>query len=148
MNCGPYLALTVALAVVDADPPKTPTLTKPVMFNTPEADKILAEQGILLKRGDGHIVLAQCGSEPGLLEVWPRDKAKVCFRVTGNEGYLSLEIPSVYGIKGNEYTTEVTMTVGNEEKSFDVVKNGWTQVGETVDPNGRDHMLVEIIATR
>ncbi|WP_436844625.1 hypothetical protein [Streptomyces wuyuanensis] len=117
-------------------------------FNYPQADKILAEQGILLKRGDGHIVLAQCGSEPGLLEVWPRDKAKVCFRVTGNEGYLSLEIPSVYGIKGNEYTTEVTMTVGNEEKSFDVVKNGWTQVGETADPEDRDHMLVEIIATR
>lgn len=38
MNLGPYLALSVALAVTDADP----SISKPVMFNTPEADKILA----------------------------------------------------------------------------------------------------------
>ncbi|MGW2564038.1 hypothetical protein ACWCXB_33430 [Streptomyces sp. NPDC001514] len=117
-------------------------------FNYPQADKILAERGFLLKRGDGHIVLATCDSEPGLLEVWARSKDKVCFRFTGNSGYLSLELPSVYGIKGNEYTTEVNMTVADEEKSFDVAKNTWTPVGESADPDGREHMLVEIIATK
>ncbi|MGO4463813.1 hypothetical protein AB4039_42145, partial [Streptomyces sp. M-16] len=31
-------------------------------FGYPNADKILAERGITLKRGDGHIVLADCAS--------------------------------------------------------------------------------------
>ncbi|WP_228974868.1 hypothetical protein [Streptomyces sp. DH12] len=116
-------------------------------FNYPQADKILAEQGIKLKRGDGHITLATCG-DPALLEVWARSKEKVCFRVTGTKGYLSLELPAVYGIKGNDYNTDVTMTVDNEEKNFDVNKNTWTPVGESADPQGRDHMLLEIITSK
>ncbi|GAA4919346.1 hypothetical protein GCM10023237_44840 [Streptomyces coeruleoprunus] len=116
-------------------------------FNYPQADKILAEKGFLLKRGDGHIVLTDCGPA-GLLEVWARSKEKICFRFTGNKGYLSLELPSVYGIKGNDYTTSVTMTVNTEEKKFNVDKNSWTPVGESADPDGREHMLVEIIASK
>jgi hypothetical protein len=116
-------------------------------FNYPQADKILAEQGIKLKRGDGHIVLATCG-DPTLLEVWARSKEKICFRVTGNQGYLSLEIPAVYGVKGNDYNTDVTMTVDSEEKSFEVTKNTWTPVGESADPQGRDHMLLEIVTSK
>ncbi|MET8750872.1 hypothetical protein ABZW32_12350, partial [Streptomyces sp. NPDC004667] len=52
-------------------------------FGYPNADKILAERGITLKRGDGHIVLADCGSATDLLEVWSRANEKICFRVTG-----------------------------------------------------------------
>lgn len=113
-------------------------------FAYPGADEILAQRGFLLKRGDGHIQLADCGSDVGLLEVWPREQEKVCFRVTGDSGFLTMEIPAVYGIKGNDYSTEVDMTVGEEEKSFVVDKNAWTNVGETADPEKRDHLLVEI----
>lgn len=114
-------------------------------FAYPNADKILAEQNIVLKRGDGHITLADCASGTGLLEVWAREQTdKICFRVVGNSGWLTLEIPSVYAVKGNDYTTEVDMTVGTEEKSFDIEKNTWTAVGEAADEQGREHMLVEI----
>jgi len=114
-------------------------------FDYPNADKILAEQNIVLKRGDGHITLADCASGTGLLEVWAREKTdKICFAVKGASGWLTLEIPSVYAIKGNDYATEVDMTVGTEEKSFDVEKNTWTAVGEAADEEGREHMLVEI----
>ncbi|MFF1378794.1 hypothetical protein [Streptomyces sp. NPDC058308] len=113
-------------------------------FNYPQADKIQQEKGILLKRGDGHIMLAECGSQEGLLEIWARSKDKVCFRVIGNSGHLSLEIPAVFGIKGNSYDTDVTMTVGGREKNLDITKNTFTPVGETADPDGREHMLVEI----
>ncbi|MEU6220886.1 hypothetical protein ABZ845_25780 [Streptomyces sp. NPDC047022] len=69
-------------------------------FNYPDAAKIQQELGIVLKRGDGHIVLAACGSQDGLLEIWERNRqSHICFRVTGNSGYLSLEIPAVYGIR-------------------------------------------------
>ncbi|WP_344390916.1 hypothetical protein [Streptomyces vastus] len=114
-------------------------------FNYPNADKILAEQNIVLKRGDGHITLADCASGTGFIEVLARrTSGKVCFKVVGNSGWLTLEIPSVYSMKGNDYTTQVDMTVGAEEKSFDLDKNTWTAVGESADEQGREHMLVEI----
>lgn len=113
-------------------------------FDYPQADKILAEQGITLKRGDGHIVLADCASQTGLLEVWARSSDLVCFRVTGNSGYLTLEIPSVYAIRGNDYAAQVDMTTADEEQSYDIAKNTWTPVGESADEQGREFMLVEI----
>ncbi|KUF19418.1 hypothetical protein AT728_30535 [Streptomyces silvensis] len=119
-------------------------------FTYPGADKIRQDLGIVLKRGDGNITLAACGSAPGLLEVWARGgkQEKFCFRVTGSKGYLSLEIPSVYGIKGNAYTTDVDMTVEGTEKSFTVPANSYTPVGESTDPGGREHTLVELTARK
>ncbi|GGR74373.1 hypothetical protein GCM10010269_11770 [Streptomyces humidus] len=118
-------------------------------FDYPQADKILAEKKILLKRGDGHITLADCAGGTGLLEIMARNKTdRICFKVVGDSGWLTLEIPAVYAIKGNDYTTAVDMTVGAEEKSFDVAKNTWTAVGESADPEGREHMLVEIRSSK
>ncbi|ATZ23020.1 hypothetical protein SLAV_05575 [Streptomyces lavendulae subsp. lavendulae] len=113
-------------------------------FGYPNADKILAEKHITLKRGDGHILLADCGSATDLMEVWSRANEKICFRVTGTKGYLTLEIPAVFAVKGNAYSAKVDMTVGAEEKTFDVNKNAWTPVGESADEQGRDFMLMEI----
>ncbi|SCF80772.1 hypothetical protein [Streptomyces sp. Ncost-T10-10d] len=114
-------------------------------FRYPGADKILAEQGITLKRGDGHIMLADCSSGTGQLEVWSRKYQKVfCFKVTGDSGYLALEIPAVFSVRGNNYSTQIDMTAGDEKKSFDINKNEWTPVGESLDPGQRDFMLMEI----
>ncbi|MEU5750760.1 hypothetical protein [Streptomyces sp. NPDC047829] len=114
-------------------------------FAYPQADKILEEQGIVLKRGDGHITLADCADGPGLLQVMARREAEtICFRTVGNSGWLTLEIPAVYVMRGNDYDTQVDMTVGDEEKSFDLEKNTWTSVGESADEQGREHLLVEI----
>ncbi|WP_329558165.1 hypothetical protein OG711_01985 [Streptomyces uncialis] len=95
-------------------------------FAYPGAARILQEQGIVLKGGDGNITLVTCGSAPGLLEVWALGgrQDRFCFRFTGNQGYLSREIPSVYGVKGNAYTTDVHMTVAGTEKSFTVPESG------------------------
>ncbi|MET9381381.1 hypothetical protein ABZY09_09855 [Streptomyces sp. NPDC002928] len=113
-------------------------------FNYPGADAILADKGITLKRGDGHITLADCVTDTGQLEVWARSQDKICFNVTGDSGYLTLEIPSVYGIKGNDYTTEATMTVDDETTTYDITQNAWTAVGESADAEGREFMLVEL----
>ncbi|MFJ8712616.1 hypothetical protein ACIRD9_05340 [Streptomyces violaceus] len=113
-------------------------------FNHPQADEILEQRNVILKRGDGHITLADCASGPGLLEVSAREKERLCFRVVGDSGWLTMEIPAVYAIRGNDYTTEVDMTVGTEKKSFDIDKNAWTSVGEGNDEQGRRHVLVEI----
>ncbi|MFJ6391210.1 hypothetical protein ACIQJT_26775 [Streptomyces sp. NPDC091972] len=117
-------------------------------FDYPQADKILAEKNILLKRGDGHITLAECASGTGQLEVQARDRSKVCFDVKGTSGWLTLELPSVYLIRGNDYVTEVDMTVGAEETTYDIAKNAWTPVGESTDEQGREFTLLEIRSTK
>ncbi|WP_328622175.1 hypothetical protein [Streptomyces sp. NBC_00354] len=117
-------------------------------FSYPNADKILAEQHITLKRGDGHILLADCASSADVLEVWGRKNEKICFSVTGTSGYLTLEIPAVYFIKGNSYSAQVDMSAGAVEKTFEVKKNDWTPVGESADEQGRDFMLMEIRASK
>ena len=147
--------LTTAYGGGSGAPPQVPQSTALVAeempgyavedFNYPQADKILAERNIILKRGDGHITLADCVSGTGLLEIMARDRTdKMCFKVTGNSGWLTLELPAVHTIRGNDYTTTVDMTVGTEEKSYDIAKNTWTSVGESADPDRRDHTLVEI----
>ncbi|MFE2044344.1 hypothetical protein ACFXAZ_26155 [Streptomyces sp. NPDC059477] len=118
-------------------------------FAYPGADTILAEQNILLQRGDGHITLADCAGGTGLIQILAREHADpICFRVIGNEGWLTLEIPSVYAVRGNDYDTQVDMTVGAEEKSYDIGNNTWTAVGESADEQGREHLLVEIRSTK
>ncbi|MER7666800.1 hypothetical protein [Streptomyces sp. NPDC096193] len=119
-------------------------------FNYPQADKILAEKNIVLKRGDGHITLVDCASGTGFIEVKARERndESICFKVVGNSGWLTLEIPSVHLIKGNDYATNVDMTVGAEEKTFNISKNAWTGVGESADEQGREYLLVEIRSTK
>jgi hypothetical protein len=113
-------------------------------FNYPGADKILSDTGIVLKRGDGHITLTDCANGTGLLHFYSRVNDEVCFQATGNSGWLTLEIPSVYGVRGNDYTTDVDMTTGDDEQSYEVPENSWTPVGESADDQGRQFTLVEI----
>ncbi|GAA2566301.1 MULTISPECIES: hypothetical protein [Streptomyces] len=118
-------------------------------FNYPGADRILEERGIVLKRGDGHITLADCASGTDLIQVMARRAGDpICFRTVGTSGWLTMEIPAVYLVRGNDYATQVDMTVGDEEKSFDIEKNTWTAVGESADEQGREHLLVEIRTTK
>lgn len=146
------VAITGANAAMAADTP--PPIVED--FEYPQADKIFQDRGIKLKSGDGHIMLATCDSAPGLIEVYSRgmqerDKVgqgKFCFKVNGPSGYLSLELPTVYGAKGNDYAVKVNMVTTNESKSFNLDKNKWTAVGETADPQGREFTLLEIVAKK
>ncbi|MFB7460151.1 hypothetical protein [Streptomyces sp. NPDC056188] len=115
-------------------------------FSYPNADKIKAEKGIILKRGDGHITLADCSSADGLMEVWSRKNGRICFRTTGTSGYLTLEIPSVFVIRSSDdHTADVTLTVPNTKpQEVEVPKGDWEPVGESIDPQGREFVLVEI----
>ncbi|MFF4838054.1 hypothetical protein [Streptomyces sp. NPDC001315] len=73
----------------------------------------------------------------GQLELPARhNSGKVCFKVVGNESWPTLEIPAVYSVKGNDCSTIVDMTVGTEEKAFDIARNAWTPVGEAAEPEG------------
>lgn len=129
-------------------------------FNYPQADKIRAED-IVLKRGDGHIMLAGCAGGTGQLKVparvigiSPVRASKRCFQAVGDSGWLTMEIPQVIAIRGNDYVTEVDMTVGTEKKLFDIEKCTigechWTPVEEPTDGlQRRPHTLVKISTAR
>ncbi|MER7057666.1 MULTISPECIES: hypothetical protein [unclassified Streptomyces] len=115
-------------------------------YNYPNADKILAEQNIVLKRGDGHIVLADCADGGNLLQFLARDHEDVCFKVTADEGFLTLELPAVHGVKTDDSAnTHLEMTAEGDQVEYDIPADTWKGVGESVD--GREHVLVEIRVT-
>ncbi|MFE7121312.1 hypothetical protein ACFU99_38370 [Streptomyces sp. NPDC057654] len=119
-------------------------------FAYPNAEQILKEQGIRLIRGDGRIMLADCSDATNAVQVYARDQDEpFCFSVTGRGGYLALDLPKTYMIKGNDNTTKADLTVpGEATTTYDIAKNAWTQVGEAADPKKREHTLVEIRSTR
>lgn len=148
---------TQKLAVVldrTREPDASVTVSRPAgesslveRFAYPDAERILAEEGVLLKRGDGHIVLAECGSEENLLRLLARNREDVCFRTTAAEGFLSLELDSVYGVRTNDSdNTHLEMTADGARSEYDIPAETWEGVGEAVD--GREHVLVEIRVTR
>jgi len=84
-------------------------------YSYPGADTVLTQRGIKLIKGDGHIVLADCGANP---DVPPADLILVqslkpdfpagpnfCFKATGAAGYLTMEIPDVYFVRGDNGRT-------------------------------------------
>jgi hypothetical protein len=53
---------------------------------TRRPNKILAEKNLVLKRGDGHIALADRVAGTGQLELLARNNSgKICFKVVGDE---------------------------------------------------------------
>lgn len=114
-------------------------------YDYPSADKILAERGVRLLKGDGHILLADCDS-PELVEVWGRGRAKLCFRIKGSQGSLTLEIPEVYLIKADNHTLTVKVTVGGATTSVALKKNEWSPIGEG-NPESGPATLVELRAS-
>ncbi|MFD5146794.1 hypothetical protein ACFWNV_26470, partial [Streptomyces sp. NPDC058401] len=82
-----------------------------------------------------------------LLKFLARDRADVCFKVIGDEGYLTLEIKSVHGVRTDDSVkTHLTMTAESDRVEYDIPAKTWEGVGESVD--GREHVLVEIRVTK
>ncbi|WP_406240760.1 hypothetical protein [Streptomyces anulatus] len=59
----------------------------------------------------------------------------------------SLELPAVHGVQTNGYATELSTTVDGEDHRYDVAANSWAAVGVSADPEGREHVLVEIVTS-
>jgi hypothetical protein len=121
-------------------------------FNYPGADRILEERGFELKRGDGHIVLADCDEE-NVLNVSARGLANqdVCFRITGDTGFLALELSGAYLVRTNDYgNTHLELTAeSGDEQVFDVGPNALRSVGESAPGSDlQQFALLEIRVSR
>lgn len=123
-------------------------------YSYPGAEQILAERGITLLKGDGDILLAECGPS-GLIQVRSAEKGLICFEVVGQtaastqsvptlDAWITMSIPSVYVIRGDENDAEVDLTANNETTTYDLVPNEWTPVGEGAEPENGPATLLTI----
>ncbi|MGW7531371.1 hypothetical protein [Amycolatopsis sp. NPDC054798] len=114
-------------------------------FDYPGAAAILAEKGVVLHKGDGNILLADCG-QPDVIEVHARSKAATCFRASGPTGWLTLEIPEAYLVKADRHALDVDVTVKGTTKTYSVPKNDSKPVGEGETPANGPGTLLRITA--
>jgi hypothetical protein len=126
------------LAAAAADDPPTETNGGSIVedYAYPGADQILAEHGLKVFRGDGHILFVtsrpfsdgvQC--DAGQIQV---EKASAvppfgyyyCFRTVGTQGYLALEVPGTFVVRGGDRPITATAELSNgTERTYDVPAN-------------------------
>ncbi|MET8921106.1 hypothetical protein ACFWXZ_11890 [[Kitasatospora] papulosa] len=123
-------------------------------FSYPGAADILATKGIILKKGDGHILLADCDpAEDQILVRTVGDPAvgradEYCFRATAKTGYLTLELPRVFMLElaTSEQPVSADLTAGGKTTTVDVEAGGFASVGEGTVGGARS-VLVELRIT-
>lgn len=115
-------------------------------FTYPLADRILKEKGIVLRKGDGHILLTEC-SEPNQIQVWTRQNAegKFCFRVIGRTGNLTLEVNEVFAVQTEDRAVRASLTSDGKSTTVDIPKDELKPVGEGT--TGKPTVLVELKVT-
>lgn len=124
-------------------------------FAYPGADQILAEHGLKVFSGDGHILFVDSrdydeGTCPvgqiqveRSLDVEPYGKF-FCFRTVGATGVLTLEVPTTFGVRGGSVEIQATAQLPEGEKTYEIPPN--TPVA--IDPGDENELpkavLVEL----
>ncbi|MCZ4099891.1 MULTISPECIES: hypothetical protein [Streptomyces] len=121
-------------------------------FAYPNAAKVLADKGIKLIKGDGHILLVDCADAAAQIKVMTVEDETVgragtyCFKVNAKTGYLALEVPRVFYLKTQDHPITAGLTAGGETQTVDVPQGGFKGVGEgTV--GGAQSVLVALHVT-
>ncbi len=115
-------------------------------FDYPGAAKIQAERGITLKRGDGHIMLTDCATAFDIKVESRTADTYHCFKVSGKQGYLTMELPDAYGIWTQDHPVRATLTTDGKQTVVNAARNDYTPVGEAGDASKRS-VLVELRVT-
>jgi hypothetical protein len=127
-------------------------------YNYPGAAQIIAEHGLKLFKGDGHILFVtsrtydegQCAT--GQLQV---EKALdvepygvfYCFQTVGAEGFLTLEVPATFGIRGGNAPIEATAELPTGDQTYDVPPNGFVAISPGPGGEPPAAILVELRMT-
>ncbi|WP_406628856.1 hypothetical protein [Amycolatopsis sp. WGS_07] len=134
LAAGAAAAVSATASAAPADDTPPPIVED---YAYPGAAKIFQERALTLISGDGHILFAACGSGAAMLEVHAYnsadhgpDSGHYCFTVTGSTGYLRLQVPYAYQVKGDSHTVQATVEINGKNSTVPIAKNGWTGVGE------------------
>ncbi|WP_405769460.1 hypothetical protein [Streptomyces sp. NBC_01538] len=121
-------------------------------FSYPGAADVLASEGIQLKRGDGHVLLATCDGAADQIRVYTvadstvGRKGDYCFRATAASGYLTLELPRVFALETGDHPISADLTANGDTTTVAVAEGGFESVGEGTVGGARS-VLVEIRVT-
>jgi len=124
-------------------------------FVHPGAERILQDRKIVLKRGDGNVMLKPGNGEGGMSDclgakdvfVESRlDKRGFCFVTTDATGYLTMEIPDAFFLWTQDQAMQATVTAEDGKTTvYKAAKNEVTEIGETDSPGGEKRsVLVEL----
>ncbi|MEU9824002.1 hypothetical protein [Micromonospora chersina] len=123
-------------------------------FNYPGAAKILADHGLKLYKGDGHIVWTvsrsmdddiQCAAgEIQVEQIVDFAGTYHCFKILGATGYLTLEIPGTFGIRGGTETVEATANLPEGQEKFTIPPNQSVPIRPGTGSEPPQAVLVEI----
>ncbi|MEU9149906.1 hypothetical protein AB0D59_05060 [Streptomyces sp. NPDC048417] len=147
-------AIAVPIAVAD-DSSASAADTPPVaveQFSYPGAAGILTSEGIELKKGDGHILLATCDGSADQIRVYTvadstvGRKGDYCFKATATSGYLTLSLPRVFALETGDHPISADLTANGATTTVDVAEGGFESVGEGTSGGARS-VLVEIRVT-
>ncbi len=162
----PWLGMTALVAGAAVSVPAIGSAAEPADlppslvedFAYPGAEQVLAQHGLKLFKGDGNILFVtsrtydqgQCAT--GELQVEKSLDAEpygvyYCFKTSGSHGYLTLEVPGTFGVRGGDKPVEATANLPEGEKTYAVPANGFV----AIDPGTGDEMpravLVELRLT-
>ncbi|MFF5305474.1 hypothetical protein ACFY5F_39570 [Streptomyces sp. NPDC013161] len=147
-------AIAVPLAVAD-DSSASAADTPPIaveQFSYPGAAGILTSEGIELKKGDGHILLATCDGSADQIRIYTvKDstvgrKGDYCFKATTTSGYLTLSLPRVFALQTGDHPISADLTANGATTTVDVAEGDLESVGEGTSGGARS-VLVEIRVT-
>ncbi|MGW4113999.1 hypothetical protein ACWEFJ_24280 [Actinosynnema sp. NPDC004786] len=149
------LVSSVVAALSNGAPATAEDAQQPLVetFDYPDADAIFQQRQIRLKKGDGHILLVDCRAGANQIRVesnaFDPPNHLFCFQVTGNSGYLTMEIPNAFLVYGNDYNAVASWTTDTGEVRRSTVRKNDpvpTPIGEGA--TGTPGVLIELRATR
>ncbi|MEU7798907.1 hypothetical protein AB0J14_16255 [Micromonospora arborensis] len=126
-------------------------------YSYPGAEVVLAEHGLKLFKGDGHIVFdsarpytgSQCAT--GLIQVEKHLDVEpygvyYCFRTIGSKGYLTLEVPGTFGVRGGSETILVKAKLPDNTvlPTYEVAPNQPVAIEPGNDGDTPQAILVEL----
>jgi hypothetical protein len=127
-------------------------------FSYPGAEQILAQHGLRLSKGDGHILFVtsrtfdeqQCAAGEIQVEKW-LDEAPFgvyyCFRSIGSQGYLALEVPGTFGVRGGSVPLRATAELPEGERTYEVDPNEFVAISPGTGNEPPAAVLVELRLT-
>lgn len=127
-------------------------------FTHPGADRILQDRKIVLKRGDGGIMLKPGNGDEGRAkcsearDIWVEsrldEKRGYCFTTAGASGYLTMEIPESFMLWTQDRAVRATVTADGKSTAYEAEKNDVTPIGESDSTSGEKRsVLVELRIT-
>lgn len=114
-------------------------------YDYPGAAQIFTDRGILLKKGDGHLLLANCVTGADQIQVRSRNRDPFCFNLSGSSGWLTLELSDAFLVfSDSKHTTVADYTINGVADSTTVAPGGAEGIGEGGSTNGQPAVLLKL----